>query len=405
MATESDKLRRETESAEADKKNKMDRRRFAQIFATASCVSVFGAAGSASGKKPGNGVNSGKVTGREVKEIINKEKSRILLNELGNPPLQRGRAKRTSTSVGSSKLDAVAVPSQLGQFVYSESDNGIAQAFFFFGPLPDDDGGNKKDEIPPGFIKKLPKEYRDPARREGVVIVGYSNEPVLINGQSSNQEPEVETLVNSKQVRIAKVTYGGETSLVKEYKRGPKAGVVEYAPPEKLDGVIIKESEDNDVRTQAASTEVVSAMDVDVTEAIERSENFFREIGPCEVFSQYNQHKYEGVAFELTKAGESYGTNGLTAILSVVGGGIGTYFGPGIGTLVGGVVGFVAGVILDLFVQTKNFTIGRREFDAQILAGSIAQVGPVVEAGYLTPASEAAYRGSVFGHPNRDPPA
>ena len=100
----------------------------------------------------------------------------------------------------------------------------------FFGPLPDDDRGNKKDEIPPGFIKKLPKEYRDPARREGVVIVGYSNEPVLINGQSSNQEPEVETLVNSKQVRIAKVTYGGETSLVKEYKRGPKAGVVEYAP-------------------------------------------------------------------------------------------------------------------------------------------------------------------------------
>ena len=146
-------------------------------------------------------------------------------------------------------------------------------------------------------------------------------------------------------------------------------------------------------------------MDVDVTEAIERSENFFREIGPCEMFSQYNQQKYEGVAFELTKAGESYGTNGLTAILSVVGGGIGTYFGPGIGTLVGGVVGFVAGVILDLFVQTKNFTIGRREFDAQILAGSIAQVGPAVEAGYLTPASEAAYRGSVFGHPNRDPPA
>ena len=103
------------------------RRRFLRSAGVAVGGASIGIPGVAVGRQ-----NTDKATGRDVKRVLSKEQVQSLLDELGNPPLKRGKAEVSTTSFGQNKVSVTVIPTQVGSLAYFQSDNGIKQAFFFF---------------------------------------------------------------------------------------------------------------------------------------------------------------------------------------------------------------------------------------------------------------------------------
>lgn len=230
----------------------VDRRRFLRN-AGIGASAVVGVSGTVAGKQRSNADSN--VTGREVNRVLRTERVNTLLDELGNPPLQRGRAQKKPLSMGADQYTAMAIPNHLGTLLYlkrDEEEHGAA--YFLFG------AAKEEGRIPRGFIKRLPPEYRDlPGEDQAVVSMAAGDEPVLYRGGRPAAE----------------------------------------SPTQDSPGFTIQNHLEK------------------YTEIVERHDTFTRTIGSCDAYSSYS-HTYEGISLELQTDVDNVGKTTLAAIIGAL---------------------------------------------------------------------------------------
>jgi hypothetical protein len=352
------------------------------------------------------------ITGREINQLLKEPEVRTLLDELGNPPLQHGRGRKTSVDVGASQITRIAVPSHVGTLLSSKSNNGISETFFAFGTP------TKKGRVPPGFLKRLLPEYRDlPAAGKGVLRVGADGEPVLFGatGESAVAVPEQELLVDNEAVRIVKSTTHGETILIREFKRGPKAGTIQTTGSLSETEVQRVESSTNTTSTQSIATSDVSTADIEIptnfNDIVEKYETFDEKLGDCgiediEEVKGY-VHTYAGARVELTKFGDRAGKSVLTSVIAyLLTEGLATLLGSAILAAISTPLAIVAGAIAAGLIATNTvgsaYTVGIHDIDRDIFFDTIPTVAGAVAGEYRVALSEMQYAGSVPLHLDYD---
>jgi hypothetical protein len=220
------------------------------------------AAGAASVSVPGLAAARGRPSRR--KAVLDDRQVRALLDELGDVPLQRGRARTATASFGTGDHTVTAIPSHLGTLVHetflSENpDIGTERAFFFFG------GAKENGRIPPGHRKRLPKQYRNlPGEDQAVLGLNADGQPELYRAPRGSARPQTSVT--------------GEIGARNHWP----------IPPEYDDFV-------------------------------KRQNVFERTIGQCRAYSSH-EHSYRGVSFELTKPLNAIGTGSITAYIGYLAG-------------------------------------------------------------------------------------
>lgn len=133
----------------------INRRRFVKALATAGSAAAIG----------GSGIGSvaakiqNKADQREVRKALQTEEVQTLLDELGNPPVQRGKAKRVTAKYEVEKVmefTALTLPTPLGDIVYGTKSDGAVEASYLFGETVT----KGEDNVPTGLAKKLPEPYQ-----------------------------------------------------------------------------------------------------------------------------------------------------------------------------------------------------------------------------------------------------
>jgi hypothetical protein len=359
--------------------------------------------------KPHNDDGWKKTTGRAVNQILEEPEVRTLLDELGNPPLQRGRGQKATVDVGASQITRIAVPSHVGTLLSSKSDNGINETFFAFGTPT-----KKNGRVPPGFLKRLPPEYRDlPAAGEGVLRVGADGEPALFSadGESAAAVPEQETLVDNEEVKIVKSASQAETTLVREFKRGPKAGTIQATGSLSDAEVRRVESSVNSASAQSVSTSDVSTADIEIptnfNDVVERYEIFGKKLDDCgiediEEIKGY-AHTYAGARVELTEFGDVASKSVLSGVIAyLLTDGLAALLGSSIlaaaSTPLSIVAAAIAAGLIAINTVGSAYTVGVHDVDQDIFFDTIPTVPGAVAGEYRVPLSETQYAGSVPLH-------
>ena len=274
--------------------------------------------------------NTDKVTGKDVKRVLSKEQIQSLLDELGNPPLKRGKAEVSTESFGPNQVSVIVIPTQVGSLTYFQSDNGIEQAFFFFG------SPKKNGKIPPGFLKRLPEEYRDlPAAGKGVLALGPNGEPILNRGPSGPQG------VSTNELGVAQVD--DLPDIVERFNVYPPVSI----------GMI----------------------------------------NGCDVVTGYT-HKHTKFSFELTDPADTFSKNLLIDIVSTLAGSV------LVGSIAGAVLGFVLGTVVGAIVAFgtgTEYTVGFRDDDLDYLIGKTGQIVAAAANEYDAPVENTVYAGSAPG--------
>lgn len=228
-------------------------------------------AGAASVSVPGLAAARGRPDRR--KAVLDDEQVQALLHELGDIPLQRGRAQTTTASFGTGDHTVTAIPSQLGTLVHEAFSNdepaiGAERAFFFFA------GAKENGRIPPGHRKRLPKQYQDlPGEDQAVLSLDADGQPELYRAPEGSAERRA----------------SGANEIGTQNHRP--------IPPEYRDFV-------------------------------ERETVFKRTIGQCGAYSSHD-HVYHGFSFEINKPLHDIGIGTLTAFVGWLAASAGTALAAG----------------------------------------------------------------------------
>ena len=319
-----------------------------------------------------------------------------------------------TVDVGASRITRIAVPSHIGTLLSLKSNDGISETFFAFGTPT-----KKNGRVPPGSLKRLPPEYRDlPAAGEGVLRVGTDGEPMLFgaDGESAEKALGHELIVDNEQVRIVKLTYQGETGLVREFKRGPKAGTIQATQPLSEAELSSVESEVSRVGAQGVSTSDMSTADIEIptdfNDVVERYEILGEDLNECDVGGieelEGYTHKFAGATFELSALADVLSKYTLVQAISyLVASAIAAPFSAG-STLVAAAVSigsFFAGAIATALLTLatgKNYTVGIRDNDLDYYFGKAPLIAGGVTNQYGSDATDLVYAANLPIHLDPD---
>lgn len=152
---------------ERQSRTSINRRRFVQSLGAVGGASAFGTFGMSrvSASEPET------ADAADVKRALSAEKTRNVLEEIGDPAVQRGRARTVGVTTEWRDIEAVLLPTPVGDVVYAEADDGVTEAFVDFGTSR----GNQTEGVPKGLRKQLPEKYAALPAETDVVHLSAEN--------------------------------------------------------------------------------------------------------------------------------------------------------------------------------------------------------------------------------------
>jgi hypothetical protein len=110
------------------------------------------------------------ATKADVEAVLEADKTKQLFDEINNPNVQVGSAETLKADFGERELEITTLPTKFGEAVYGESDDGLTEAYFFFGGSL---GDAEASGLSKGLRKQLPEQYRDiPEGSSPMLVVG-----------------------------------------------------------------------------------------------------------------------------------------------------------------------------------------------------------------------------------------
>jgi hypothetical protein len=155
-----------------------------------------------------------KASQAETNHAIQNEEVKIILNEIGNPAVQRGKAQRITINIGDVKIQATTLPTPLGEILYSETNTGVEEVTFTFG------NGVSSNKIDLSATKnQLPAKYRTvPFSAGAKIVVAKDNKPVLIRSATPSEKNELSQMTGIPTENMV----AGITSRSEEFRLASK---------------------------------------------------------------------------------------------------------------------------------------------------------------------------------------
>lgn len=139
----------------------------------------------------------------EINHALQSERVQTVLEEIGDPAVQRGKAKRIIINIEEVKIRATTLPTLLGEVLYSETNTGTKEVTFTFG------SGVLSKETDLSVLKnRLPAKYRTvPFSAGAKIVIEKDNEPVLIRSATLSEKNELSKLTEiSTENMVAGIT-------------------------------------------------------------------------------------------------------------------------------------------------------------------------------------------------------
>ncbi len=179
-------LRADQDSSDSSDSSPINRRQFVRSLATAGGIAAIGSTGL--GQVAAKTQN--KANQHEVREALQTPEVQTLLDELGNPAVQRGKAKRVTAKYGDeqvTKFTALTLPTSLGDIVYGTKGSGEVEASYLFGETV-----TKKDNtVSTEIAQKLPEPYRSMPAESGRKLVVTPDETRAFRTPTQNERREL----------------------------------------------------------------------------------------------------------------------------------------------------------------------------------------------------------------------
>ena len=138
------------ETEETERTASVNRRSFVKSLGIAGGAAVFGAG------VPRVSAQS-TASEEQVTEALNSSQVQTILQALENPTVATAKATTQTSSLGSTTLSIVRLPTSAGEIIYGANEDGVTEAQFHF------DSANSS---------ALPKEYKNVPNRSEAILIG-----------------------------------------------------------------------------------------------------------------------------------------------------------------------------------------------------------------------------------------
>lgn len=166
-----------------------NRRSFVKALGVAGGASVFGAVGTGSvGATSADTVSTEdrEATQEKVEHALRAKKIRTLLDETGNPTVQRESARELILRGKEVTIRIIVLPTQVGDIRYLKKDDGNDEASLSFGRSTFED---QKANIPLEKQRQMSSPYRDlPEDFKAVINVGEDKQPIFSRLATSGEQ-------------------------------------------------------------------------------------------------------------------------------------------------------------------------------------------------------------------------
>lgn len=245
-----------------DENNTINRRRFVKALGVTggSAVGLRGL-GQASAKETTT------ATTAEIDRALAADKTRTVLDEVGNPAVQRGRAEKVVVESDAQNIDAVTLPTPVGEIVYAESDGNTEAAFRFGGPIT---STSVLGDVPRGLRKQLPEKYAAMPDDSQVMYLVGENGASAFRGPTETERQHIESIVGTSWKRMRAFAFEGSSGF-RVFANGEDGTTTAYDLAVGTSGVGTASAENpalgdevSDAQFEAAELETLTETDGDV---------------------------------------------------------------------------------------------------------------------------------------------